>query len=80
MAQGLSQATGMFQAMQNPLGTTFGQAMQSLDPRLQEVFKYAQQYGGNFEQAFYALAKEKNKDPDSVLNQARQLMLQNGYR
>lgn len=74
MAQGLSQAAGLMQAMQNPVAALFGQAMQNSDPRLQEVFKYAQQYGGDFEAAFYALAKEKGVNPEDVLNQARKQM------
>ena len=64
----------MFQAMQNPVAAMFGQAMQNSNPQLQEVFKYAQQFGGNFEQAFYALAKEKGVDPQQVLAEARSMM------
>lgn len=74
MAQGFSQAAGMFQAMQNPVATMFGQAMQNIDPRLQEVYKYALKFGGNFEQAFYALAKEKGRDAQEVLSEARKYL------
>jgi hypothetical protein len=48
--------------------------MRNSDPRLKQVIEYAQKFGGNFEAAFYALAKEKGVDPDDVLNQARKQM------
>jgi hypothetical protein len=38
------------------------------------VLEYAQKFGGNFEAAFYALAKEKGVNPEEVLNQARNEM------
>ena len=70
MAQGLSQAAGLMQAMRNPVAAVFGQSMRNSDPRLKQVIEYAQKFGGNFEAAFYALAKEKGVNPDDVLNQA----------
>ena len=68
----------MVQVMQNPVAAMFGQAMQNLDRRLQEVMNYAQRFGGNYEAAFYALAKEKGEDPNKIIAQAREMMNRGG--
>ena len=72
MAQGINQAAGIMQALQNPM-----QTMLNSNPQLTEVFKYAQQFGGNFEQAFYNYVKENNisnERMNEVLAQAKQMM------
>lgn len=68
------------QAMQNPMPAMFSQAMQN-NPQLAEVFKYAQQFGGNFEQAFYHYAQENGitqERVNEVLAQAKQMMNRGG--
>ena len=47
--------------------------MASTDPRMQQVKQVIDQNGG-IQQAVYALSKQKGKDPQAVLNQARQML------
>ena len=37
------------------------------NPNINQVMSLIKQYGGNTEQAFYALAKEKGIDPQAIL-------------
>lgn len=75
VGQMFQQATGIAQALQtgNPVGL-----LSQMDPRMQKVFDYIQQHGGNEETAFYALAKEKGADPTPYLEQAKSIV--NGRR
>ena len=41
------------------------------DPRMSQVLDYIKQNGGNPEQVFYAMAKERGFDPQRVLDQVR---------
>lgn len=52
----------------NPLGAMTG------DPRMKQVQDYIQSHGGNPEQVFYALAREKGVDPNQILEQVRSMM------
>ena len=63
----------MVQAIQNPQRAIIGQMSQS-NPQIQQVMQFINQNGGDAKSAFYALAKQKNADPDMILNQARQMM------
>lgn len=66
----------MMQVLQNPM-----QMIQNSNPQLAEVFKYAQQFGGNFEQAFYNYVKENgisDERANQVLAQAKQMMNRGG--
>ena len=49
------------------------QIMQS-DPRMQKVFDYVNQHGGNPEQALQILAKEKGKDPQEAIAKAQSFL------
>ena len=42
------------------------------NPQLQQVMNYVKQHGGNPQQAFYDLAKERGVDPNSVLSALNQ--------
>ena len=41
---------------------------------MQQVMDYINQHGGNPEQVFYQLAKERGVDPEQILNQVRGMM------
>lgn len=46
------------------------QMMQS-NPQIQQAMNYINQNGGDAKSAFYALARQKGVDPESVLNMFR---------
>ena len=71
MGQMLQQATGIAQAAQtgNPMGM-----LQQNDPRMQEVYNIINQRGGNAEQVFYAMARERGFNPQEVLEQVKQMI------
>lgn len=71
MGQAIQMATGMSQAIRggNPMA-----ALMQNDPRMKQVIDYINQFSGNAEQAFYALAKQKGVDPNEALNQARSMI------
>lgn len=75
MAQILQQATGMAQAIQtgNPINM-----LSQADPRMKQVLDYINSNGGDPENAFYALAKQKGADPQEYLKQAEKYV--NGNR
>ena len=52
-------------ALQNPQA-----AIQQM-PQLREAMEFVKQTGGSPEQAFYALARQKGVDPESILSQLR---------
>lgn len=50
----------------NPMATFQQMAMRN--PNVKQVMDYVNSNGGNPEQAFYKLAKEKGIDPNEILN------------
>lgn len=71
-AQMLNQATGMAKAIQSP--NPAAALMSQTDPRMAQVMDFVNQNGGNPEQVFYALAKQKGVDPNEILSTVRSLM------
>ena len=71
--QGLSQMIGMVKGSQNPQAAV-NQMAQS-DPRLQQVMQAINQGGGDAKTVFYNTAKQKNVDPNSIINQLKQMGL-----
>lgn len=71
MGQAIQQASGVANALQG--GNALGAISQS-DPRMKQVMDYINSHGGNAEQAFYQMAKEKGYDPTQILNQVRGMM------
>ena len=71
IAQAFQQANAVAQAIQsgNPL-----QLMGQGDDRMKQVYDFINQYGGNAETAFYALAKQKGADPNAALQQVQQFI------
>lgn len=57
----------MVKAANNP-ATAMQSAMQS-NPQLSEVMKYINQNGGNAKQLYYNLCKQRNTDPNIIINQ-----------
>lgn len=53
-------------AAQNP--QTALQALINRNPQFQQVVDLVKQNGGNAEETFYKLAKEKGIDPNEILN------------
>ena len=71
MGQMLQQASGMVQAVQS--GTPMGMLSQN-DPRMKQVMDYIKACGGNAQQAFFMLAKQKGVDPNSVIEQTKSML------
>ena len=71
ISQAIKQAAGIAGALQG--GNALGAISQS-DPRMKQVTDYISTHGGNAEQAFYQMAKEKGLDPNQILNQVKGLM------
>lgn len=44
------------------------------DPRMAEVLRFINQNGGDAKALFYKMAKEKNKDPNIIINQVSNLL------
>lgn len=61
----------MAQSMQS--GTPMG-LLNNNSPQMQKVTDFIKACGGNAQQAFYMLAKQKDVDPEQFLNQVRQMM------
>lgn len=55
----------MARAMQSPQA-----AIQQI-PQLKQAMDFVQQTGGDPQKAFYALAKQRGIDPESILSQLR---------
>ena len=72
MGQMLQQTAGMANAMKpsNPMGMLMGQN----NPQLKQVMEYIQSCGGNAQQAFFMLAKQKGVDPNSVIEQTKSML------
>lgn len=74
-SRGLSQQTSnlsQIKNMMNMLKTANNpqamlQMMIQRNPQLKNIMDYINQHGGNPEQAFYAMAKEKGVDPNEVI-------------
>ena len=56
----------MVQMAQNPQAAI--QQMAQSNPQMQQAIQYVNANGGNPQEAFYKLAKEKGIDPQTVLN------------
>ena len=69
IGQAIQQASGIANAMSNPLGM-----LTNGDPRMKQVMDYINGHGGNPEQVFYALAREKGVDPNQILEQVKGMM------
>lgn len=61
----IKQMMQMAKAMQSPQA-----AIQQI-PQLKQAMDFVQQTGGDPQKAFYALAKQKGVDPESILSQLR---------
>ena len=69
---------GIVQAAQHPQ-ELFNRIVQNnpqmqMVQQLQQVNQYVQQNGGNAESLFYAMAKQQNKDPEQIIQQAKEMM------
>ena len=67
--QQIRQMIGTIRNMKNPQAM-LEQMMQS-NPQIQQAMNYINQNGGNAKDAFYALARQKGVDPESVLKMFR---------
>ena len=56
----MAQLKQMVQMYKNP--------MLGFNPEMQQVISYVKEHGNNPKEAFYALAKEKGVDPQTVLS------------
>ena len=61
----------MAQAMQS--GTPMGMLSQN-NPQMKQVMDYIRACGGNPQQAFYMLAKQKGVDPNTIINQTKSML------
>lgn len=69
MASRIAPIKNLFQmakAAQNPQMAIQQVVLQN--SQMKQVLDYVNQNGGNPQQAFYALAKEKGVDPESIIN------------
>ena len=62
----IKQMIGMIKSSGNPQ-LLLNQLMQS-NPNMKQAMEIVQQYGGNAEKAFYALAEQKGIDPKEILD------------
>ena len=65
----LQQMVNVIKNSRNPKAM-LEQMMQS-NPQIQQAMNYINQNGGNAKDAFYALARQKGVDPESVLRMFR---------
>lgn len=65
----LQQMANVIKNSRNPKAM-LEQMMQS-NPQIQQAMNYINQNGGNAKDAFYALARQKGVDPESVLRMFR---------
>ena len=70
--QGISQMAGMVKAAQNPQAAV--NRMAQSNPQMQQVLQFVQQNGGDARSAFYALAKQKGVDPNTIISQVQNMM------
>ena len=68
LLDGLNPMTNMMRAMQS--GNPLDMISQS-DPRMQQVNEFISKCGGDPQQAFYQLARERGVDPAGILNQVK---------
>ena len=64
----IAQVYKTIKAATNPVAALMQRFSQS---QIGQVMNYVKQNGGNAQQAFYNLAKEKGVDPNDILNQLR---------
>ena len=62
----IRQLIGMIKSSGNPQAMLM-QMMQN-NPNMKQAMEIVQQYGGDAEKAFYALAEQKGIDPQEILN------------
>lgn len=70
--QGISQMAETVKAAQNPQAALSQMAQNN--PQVQQVMQYVRQNGGDAKSAFYALAKQKGIDPDTIIQQVQGMM------
>ena len=63
---------GMVQSAQNPQMAINQMAMNN--PQMQQVMQYINQNGGDAKTAFFALAKQKGRDPTPIIQQVQRMM------
>lgn len=63
---------GMVKASQDPQAA-LAQMAQS-DSRLQQVMQVVNQNGGDARSAFYNMAKQRGKDPDTIIKQLQNML------
>lgn len=56
----------MVKNAQNP--NLMMQSLMQQNPQMKQVMEVINQYGGDAKQAFYALAQQKGKDPNVIIN------------
>ena len=71
--QGIGRLFGLTKSLNNPMSAL--QQLAGNDNQMGQVNSAIQQYGGgNPETAFYALARQRGADPQSVLSQAQEIV------
>ena len=68
----------MMQGAQNPQALL--QQMAANNPQMQQVLDVGNQYGGDFQKAFYAMAQQKGIDPQNAIQQTQNMMNQMGIK
>ena len=66
---------GTVQAAKNPMGAISQMAMNN--PQMQQVMQVVQQNGGNAQQAFYNMCRQRGVDPNTIISQVQGLMKNN---
>lgn len=54
--------------------------MAANNPQMQQVLDVGNQYGGDFQKAFYAMAQQKGIDPQNAIQQTQNMMNQMGIK
>ena len=62
----IKQMMGMVNGARNP--TAMMTQMMNNNPQMKQVMNVVNQYGGDPQKAFYALAEQKGIDPQEILN------------
>ena len=72
VSQQISQMAGMVRAAQNPQAA-LNQLAQNND-HIQQVMQLIRQNGGDAKSLFYAMAKQKGIDPNTIISQLQEMM------
>ena len=66
---GSNNILSMFQLVKNAQNPdAMIQSLMQQNPQVKQVMDVVNQYGGNAKQAFYAMAQQKGKDPNTIIN------------